>query len=140
MEEECRHEEIKVNMKDIESKIKQVAKEDFLMQMEMYTKEIEMKIKLMVLDNIDIPMELHMLVIDNMINKKESESKYDQMVHNMKDNILMAKNVDLEFFILEMDLFIKENLKITTLKGLEYTNDLMEEFMKDNDIKIKWMD
>ena len=55
-------------------------------------------------------------------------------------NILKTRNMEQENFIEKMDHFMKVNFKIMILKDKELTHELMEENMKDNDLKIKCME
>ena len=62
------------------------------------------------------------------------------MVLNMKDNILKGRNMVKEYYILLMEVFIKESLLIMILLEKDCINDLMEEFMMEIGRKIKWME
>jgi len=79
-----------------------------------------------------MPMEPNILEIGKMINKKDSEKKYGQMVLNTKDLMFKERNKVMVNSSGLIVLNTKDNFKITIFTDKEFIHGLMEEHTKEN--------
>jgi len=126
-------------MKVIGKMIWQMVKEYYIIQMEMYIKEILKTIKLKDLEYISIIMVLSMKEIGKKIYLKGMENKYFLINHIIKDNFIRDYDKE-EANINLLHVNIKDSGKIVNLMDLENIHDQIIELIKVNGKIIKCME
>ena len=70
----------------------------------------------------------------------DMEVRYGKMEIDILENLNLVKRMEKESIITQVVIFMKVNIKIIKEKALEYTNGLMEGFIKECGLIILRMD
>lgn len=126
-------------MKVIGKMIKRMEKEHYIMQMAMFTQVIGKTTKPMAGVSILMTMERLMKVNGKKISKMVKVQKPGQMGQSILASIKMGKSTGKGFFILQIEVFMKDPSLRMKFQEKEYTHGMMAKNTKANGSKTKWM-
>ena len=129
---------INLGMKVIGKMIKRMVKGHCITLMVMFILEIGKMIKLMAGVSILMTMEQLMKANGKKINKMEKVQKLGQTGQSILANIKMAKSMERGFFILQIEVFMKDHSLRMKFQEREYTHGMMVKSTKANGSKTKW--
>lgn len=126
-------------MKGIGEMIKLMAKGPCIMQMEMFTKGNGKMTRLTDGASTRMIMVRLMKEIGKKINKMDEVLKPGQTVLSMLASIEMGRNMEREYFTLQIKVCTKVSLRKTKYQDKEYTHGMMERNTRELGRTIKWM-